>query len=372
MSKARELNNPTLDGAIADYARIFQQPTTWAPPESKWPDPSFEEALGPRVARNGEDWVVQSLWKARFGDEFNRLVEGIEHELGPQAQAKFRKRAGEIFTPRSSDTLEQELAERRAERPDGTHIKGTKGREQIGTRIIGYKPWLQLTHAFQKRLRAHMRGIYRVDPDLGVFLRSPDQIAEIMAALPQPEEDDYEAKARKIVWPIYRYEDEERAAGSDCVDELPSGHREMTMAVAMRISAEAAIAMCDALVDRLDEGSTDATLRLRTGTQPADPDATESGTLLGTLTYSSTAFGAAADQSPHARATAASVSDDSSADATDTVTYCRAGATGSGADDHIDGSAGTSSVDFAFNTDAIVSGATISMTSHTIDVKQYA
>ncbi len=137
-----------------------------------------------------------------------------------------------------------------------------------------------------------------------------------------------------------------------------------------RLSANCAIDACDAIVDRLDLGSTDATIRGRTGTQPSDPDATESGTLLFTLTMSATAFGAAADGAPGGVATAASITDDSSADATGTLAYCRIGSTGTGADDEIDGEAGTSGADFNFNTVSIVSGSTVSMTSLTVTVPQ--
>ena len=142
------------------------------------------------------------------------------------------------------------------------------------------------------------------------------------------------------------------------------------MALNTRIAAVAAIAACDAIVDRLDLGTTAATIRGRSGTQPADPDAAESGTLLFTLTCSDPAFGAAVDAAPGGRATANSITDDSSADATGTLAYCRAGATGTGADDVIDGEAGTSSADFNFNTVSIVSGSTVSMTSWTVTMPQ--
>lgn len=143
------------------------------------------------------------------------------------------------------------------------------------------------------------------------------------------------------------------------------------MATNTRISNAAAIAACNAIVDLLDEGTGAATIRGRTGTQPANPDATESGTLLFTLTCSSTAFGAAADANPGGRATAASITDDTSADATGTLGYCRAGSIGAGGGNaHIDGEAGTSGADFNFNTVSIVAGSTVSLTSWTVTMPE--
>jgi len=142
------------------------------------------------------------------------------------------------------------------------------------------------------------------------------------------------------------------------------------MALNTRLAAATAIAACNAVVDALDGGTTAATIRGRTGTQPADPDAAESGTLLFTLTCTDPAFGGAVDGAPGGVATASAITDDSSADATGTLTYCRAGATGTGADDIIDGEAGTSGADFNFNTVSIVSGSTVSMTSWTVTMPQ--
>ncbi len=145
------------------------------------------------------------------------------------------------------------------------------------------------------------------------------------------------------------------------------------MALVTKISNETAKFGCDAIVDNLDEGAGAAVIQGRSGAQPADPDTAVSGTLLFTLTCSDPAFGAAADAAPGAIATASAITDDSSADATGTLGYCRASSTADGAtpaDDHIDGEAGTSGADFNFNTLAIVSGATISMTSWTVTLPE--
>ena len=145
------------------------------------------------------------------------------------------------------------------------------------------------------------------------------------------------------------------------------------MALNTRISNESALLGANALVDNLDEGAGAAVIQGRTGAQPADPDTAVSGTLLFTLTCSNPAFTAATDAAPGALKTASSITDDSSADATGTLGYCRASSTTTPPtpiDDHIDGEAGTSGADFNFNTVAIVSGATVSMTSWTVTLPE--
>ena len=144
-------------------------------------------------------------------------------------------------------------------------------------------------------------------------------------------------------------------------------------ATVTKISNEVALLMADACVDNLDEGSAGATIQGRTGSQPADPDTSVSGTNLFTLTCSATAFGAAADATPGGEATAASITDDSSADATGTLGYVRCSSSNSGGtplDDHIDGEAGTSGADWNFNTLSIVSGSTVSATSWTVKMPE--
>lgn len=91
-----------------------------------------------------------------------------------------------------------------------------------------------------------------------------------------------------------------------------------------KISNAAAKAACDAIVDLLDGGSGAGTLKIYTGTPPADADTAASGTLLATLTLSDPAFGAAADANPGGRATASTITGDTSADNTVTAGYFRA------------------------------------------------
>lgn len=145
------------------------------------------------------------------------------------------------------------------------------------------------------------------------------------------------------------------------------------MALNTRVSIESALLGANALVDNLDEGTLGAVIQGRTGAQPADPDAATTGTNLFTLTCSATAFGAAVDAAPGAQKTANAITDDTSADATGTLGYCRASSSSvadTPLDDHIDGEAGTAGADFNFNTLSIVAGATVSMTSWVVTLPQ--
>lgn len=115
---------------------------------------------------------------------------------------------------------------------------------------------------------------------------------------------------------------------------------------AIKIPNAAAIAACDAVVDRCEGGTPPALLRIYDGTAPTDADtAIGAQVLLAELTMSNPAFGAAADANPGGRATASAITSDASANATGTATWFRivqggtgtvicqgtVGATGSGA-----------------------------------------
>ena len=75
--------------------------------------------------------------------------------------------------------------------------------------------------------------------------------------------------------------------------------------MATRIADAARNAAADAVVDRIDAGAGAGTLKIYTGSQPADADDAESGTLLVTITFSDPAFGAAASGSAAADTTPA-------------------------------------------------------------------
>ncbi len=89
-----------------------------------------------------------------------------------------------------------------------------------------------------------------------------------------------------------------------------------------KISNAVAIAKCNAAVDLVDVGGT-GTIEIRTGSPTTNAEDTPTGTLLGTLTNSATAFGNAADINPGARATANAVTGDTAADASGTAGYFR-------------------------------------------------
>ena len=85
-------------------------------------------------------------------------------------------------------------------------------------------------------------------------------------------------------------------------------------------------------------------------------------TLLATLTFSATAFGSASN----GVATANAITQDSSADDTDTATWFRISSGGGTA--QMDGNVGTSSADLILNTTSIVAGAVVSISSGQITV----
>ena len=90
------------------------------------------------------------------------------------------------------------------------------------------------------------------------------------------------------------------------------------------ISNAAAIAMCDAIVDRLDAGAGAGKLRIYSGSQPANPDvAVGAQVLLVEFALGDPAFGAAADANPGGRATANAIADVAAA-VTGTASWFRA------------------------------------------------
>jgi len=112
------------------------------------------------------------------------------------------------------------------------------------------------------------------------------------------------------------------------------------------------------VVDLVDAGTPPGTLRIYSGTMPADVNAALSGnTLLAQLTMSTTAFGAAAS----GVATAAAITSDTSADATGTATFFRIlNAAGVAV---IQGSVGTSASDLVLSSTSITIGGTVAVSS---------
>lgn len=132
------------------------------------------------------------------------------------------------------------------------------------------------------------------------------------------------------------------------------------MALTPSITTAARNAAADAVVDLVDVGGA-GSLRIYSGTAPADANASLSGnTLLAQLAMSATAFGSASS----GVATAATITQDSSADATGTATFFRVLA-GNGTTVVFQGEVGTSGANLNLNTTSIVSGAAVSVSSLT-------
>lgn len=132
------------------------------------------------------------------------------------------------------------------------------------------------------------------------------------------------------------------------------------MALAPSISTAARNAACDAVVDLVDAGTPPGLLKIYAGSVPADVNAALGGaTLLGTLTMSTTAFGAASS----GVATAASITSDTSADATGTASFFRI--TNAAGTAIIQGSVGTSGCDLNLSSTSITLGGTIAVSSLT-------
>jgi hypothetical protein len=136
-----------------------------------------------------------------------------------------------------------------------------------------------------------------------------------------------------------------------------------------KIANIAAIDACDAVVDLLDLGASNAFICIYANTQPVGgPDAAAGEEPLANLTCYDPAFGNAADAAPGGQATSAGILDDTSADATGTATWFRAYTSNSVA--IIDGDVNTAGADLNLNTTSIQSGATVSITSWTITMPE--
>lgn len=123
------------------------------------------------------------------------------------------------------------------------------------------------------------------------------------------------------------------------------------------------------LTESIDAG-TAAVINIYSGTVPADADtALGAQVLLAQLTCSATAFTSVADANPGAIATFASITADSSADATGTAAFFRI-LTQSGGTVIAQGTVGTSGCDLNLNTVSITSGSNVSITSATITLPE--
>lgn len=131
----------------------------------------------------------------------------------------------------------------------------------------------------------------------------------------------------------------------------------------LRIAAAARNAMLDALAARINLGSGPGTLKIYSGTQPANGDTALSGnTLLGTLTFSDPVAPAASGGT----LTFSTITEDSSADASATATFGRI--QDSDGTLVFDGDVGTSGSLITLNTTTIAAGGPIRITSFTISI----
>jgi len=320
---ARKLDMVALEGAASYYASEFMR------------DP---------------DKVMGEFFKFRYKDEFEAMCDLVRDNLGPKMIANFEAKGRAKFAPRDDKVFAAELKKMLAVDPDGKHIVGSVGEVKVASRFI------------------RMHDIEVATP---AWLRARKECLVLGIAAPPRET---RMKRVPLYWPVYAGEGDERAAGRKSVDPLPAGTPGLDLgALNSRISNECAILACDAVVDNLDEGAGAAVIQIRTGAQPADPDTAVTGTLCATLVMSDPAFLGAADANPGATATASSITDDSSADATGTAGYFRASSTADGAtpaDDHLDGEAGTGTADLVLNTVSIVAGSTVSITAYTVTMPE--
>lgn len=132
--------------------------------------------------------------------------------------------------------------------------------------------------------------------------------------------------------------------------------------MAYRLATGSRNVACDALVDRIDAGAGAGTIAIRTGAQPTNVGDADSGTLLGTLTFSDPAFGSAST----GVATASAITSDTNADASGTAGHFRI--KDSDANIHSDGTCGQGSGDMSFDNSSIVAGGTIAIASMSISV----
>lgn len=338
---ARELATDTLDVMASYLASEFMRPDR-------------RNSMLEGFWEGGPEFVLQEMYKFTFKDEFSYLVRMIRENLGPTSRAKFDKAADDRFKPRSDKLFHELLADKLAIDPDGEHIKGKVGSTVLhGMRVVGTKT-IEVETEESILIRRGLRSLGLAPGPRQTYTR---------------EATDY--------WPIYAGEIEERIAGAgpDVVDPLPPGAKSPGIgALQTRISNEAAKLAVVAIATKLDEGSLGAVIFGQSGTQPADPDTAQTGTTLFVCTMNTTAFGAATDANPGGRITAAAITPDSSADATNTLGYCRCGSSSVSVTmltAHLDGDASdTSDGDFNFNTLSIVAGGTVSISSFTVTMPE--
>jgi hypothetical protein len=142
------------------------------------------------------------------------------------------------------------------------------------------------------------------------------------------------------------------------------------MALAPKITQAKAQNLLTQLETDLNAG-TAAVIRGLDGSAPTNADDAETGTLGFTLTCSASIFATKTDGAPGAVGTLDTITQDSSADNTITLSYFRI-LTQTGGTICFQGSAGTATTDMIINTTAITAGSVVAATgTSTITVPEY-
>jgi len=124
----------------------------------------------------------------------------------------------------------------------------------------------------------------------------------------------------------------------------------------IRLSIAARNAALNAVAARVDNGASNGTLKIYTGSQPANADTAASGTLLVTIALADPSF-----ESPATGVMAMDADPDLTGTAVATGTAGWARVADSDSNSVYDGTVGTSGVDFTINTTSIVTGQVITL-----------
>lgn len=340
------MSRTLLVPVMKERAKFYAQ--QWLSPDAT--DPSTGKP------RWGPKMVLVDMEKLAYKDTFDAIYAFMNDLMGKESWLDFEKKFKKIASPRTDEVFAAELKSRLAIDIDGNHIDGAIGTVVVSGRRVGTK-------------------IIEVEPVDSVRRRK-------RLDLPKSSRE----TCHKIVpldWPIYAGEEEERANKSSKVDRIP-GRIEAVLTTLMEdeggalntsIGEATARVGLDALLDELDTGSKGGLIQGYITPQAADPDAAATSTKLFAcnVTSTSVSFAAATDAGDPVTATCGAITDDTSADASGTLLWCRgssANTLDTSLDAKIDGEAATSGADWTFNTLAIVAAATVSITSWTVSMPQ--
>lgn len=127
-----------------------------------------------------KEWLKKEFYSFHYKDEFEFLIDAVRARLKGEDLDSFEKAIKDLneTSPRSDKVFEEELDTRMAIDKDGVHIPGKTGKVIVGSRIVGK--------------RVDKQGI-----------------------------------VRDAVWPVYMGEDEEREAGNENIDPLPTSDHKL-------------------------------------------------------------------------------------------------------------------------------------------------